>query len=64
MSKNLDNLEILCNKMQAKYGETDELVLQLKQELSAVKERRVKEIARKNFGRRIEDQRIPEQSIH
>lgn len=64
MSKHLDSLEILCNKMRVKYGDADDLVLQLKQELSALKEKRVKNFARKSFGRRIDDKLVQEHSIH
>lgn len=64
MSKHLDSLEILCNKMRVRYGDTDDLVLQLKLELSALKEKKVKDLARKNFGRRTEDRQVQAHAIH
>jgi hypothetical protein len=38
MSKNLQNLERLCQKMQARYGPNDPMVLQLLDELAAKKQ--------------------------
>jgi hypothetical protein len=38
MTKNLQNLERLCQKMQARYGAQDAMVLQLLEELAARKE--------------------------
>jgi hypothetical protein len=40
MPKNLQNLERLCQKMQARYGPTDPMVLQLMEELAARKSQR------------------------
>ena len=38
MSKSLQNLERLCQKMQARYGAQDPMVLQLLDELAAKKQ--------------------------
>lgn len=35
MSKNLDNLKRLCQKMQARYGSDDEMVMQVKKALES-----------------------------
>lgn len=64
MSKHLDNLEILCNKMRVRYGDTDDLVLQLKQEISVVREKKIKELARKGFGRRSDDSPVHAHTVH
>lgn len=37
MSKSLQNLERLCHKMQARYGEQDTMVMQLMSELAMLK---------------------------
>ena len=50
MSKHLENLERLCNKMQLRYGDTDNLVLQFKQELTSLKEKKLKTLSSRNFG--------------
>ena len=42
MKKKLQNLERLCKKMQARFGEQDELVLELKQELATLQEKKLK----------------------
>ena len=36
MKKHLQNLELLCRKMQYRYGDDDELVIELRQELQSV----------------------------
>jgi hypothetical protein len=38
MNKSLQNLERLCQKMQARYGAHDQMVLQLQEELAARKQ--------------------------
>jgi hypothetical protein len=38
MTKNLQNLERLCQKMQARYGEQDPMVQQLREELAERKQ--------------------------
>ena len=37
MRKHLQNLERVCQKLQYRYGDTDELVVQLKNELESLK---------------------------
>jgi hypothetical protein len=37
MNKGLQNLERLCHKMQARYGEHDTMVMQLMNELTTLK---------------------------
>jgi len=64
MNKHLDNFERLCNKMQLRYGDTDNLVLQFKQELHVLKEKKVKALAAKNLGRRTVDIAAPVQMSH
>jgi len=64
MSKHLENLERLCNKLQYRYGDSDSLVLQFKQELGVAKEKRVQDLAAKNLGRRPVDKTAPSHLIH
>ncbi len=64
MKKHLQNMERLCKKMQARYGENDDLVVRFRQELSALQEKKAKSLAFKNFGRRNADKTIAGQSVH
>lgn len=52
MRKKLQNLERLSQKMEARFGDSDELVRAFKRELMAMREKLTEEIAAKNFGRR------------
>lgn len=52
MKKNLQNMERLCEKMQARFGENDDLVLQFRRELEILREKKQKS---ENFGRRSVD---------
>jgi len=52
MRKKLQNLERLSQKMEARFGEGDELVLAFKRELLSMREKLSEEVAAKNFGRR------------
>ncbi len=52
MHKHLQNLQRLCQKMQARYGEDDELVMQLKQEMAAFEAKAAKDSEAFNKGRR------------
>lgn len=63
MRKKLQNLERLCQKVEARFGEDDELVLAFKQELLSMREKLSKEVSAKNFGRRKLD-RIDPLAIH
>lgn len=64
MKKHLQNLERLCMKMQARYGDNDDLVMTLKQELLVLQERKPKGPTPHNFGRRDSDKAKPSQSVH
>ena len=64
MSKHLQNLERLSQKMQERYGDGDDLVLELKQELSAMERKKAKDYAAKNLGRRKLDQPMQAPSVH
>jgi len=64
MKKHLQNLERLCQKMQARYGDSDDLVLRLRQELSALQEKRANSQTFKNFGQRHADKTTSSQSVH
>lgn len=55
MKKNLQNMERLCEKMQARFGESDDLVLQFRRELEILREKKQKSLERENFGRRSVD---------
>ena len=64
MKKKLQNMERLCMKMQARFGEDDDLVLQLKQELSKLQENRRKSLEARSFGRRSADAANAVQALH
>lgn len=64
MNKHLESLDILCNKLRVRYGDNDDLVLQLKQELSVLKEKRTKDLAKRNFGRRAGDKCVAAPAFH
>lgn len=40
MRKHLQNLERVCQKLQFRYGDTDELVMELKKELESLNARK------------------------
>ena len=63
MRKKLQNLERLNQKMEARFGEGDELVLAFKRELLSMREKLSKEIAAKNLGRRTIDQVDPKVTL-
>ncbi len=64
MKKHLQNMERLCKKMQARYGESDDLVVRFRQELSALRELKAKSLVFRNFGRRYVDRTPSNQSVH
>lgn len=64
MKKHLQNMERLCKKMQARYGESDDLVVRFRQELSALQELKAKSLVFRNFGRRYVDRAPSNQSVH
>jgi ABC-type transporter Mla subunit MlaD len=59
MHKHLQNLERLCEKMQARYGEQDELVAQLQQALTSLRAKSEQSLAARNQGRRKQDVSLP-----
>ena len=64
MSKHLQNLQRLCQKMQARYGEDDALVMELKQELALLEARKSRNRAAANQGRRTWDRREASPPVH
>jgi succinyl-CoA synthetase beta subunit len=64
MHKHIQNLQRLFQKMQARYGENDELVIQLKQELIAFEAKMAKDTAAVNQGRRHRDLAPQSLAIH
>ena len=64
MHKHLQNLQRLFQKMQARYGDNDELVLQLKQELIAFEAKAAKNRAAVNKGRRKLDLTPRSYAVH
>ena len=64
MSKHLQNLQRLCQKMQVRYGESDIFVLELKQEIAAHEAKKIKNTAAMNPHRRKEDQSALAQRLH
>jgi hypothetical protein len=62
--KHLQNLQRLFQKMQARYGESDELVVQLKQELTAFEAKVAKDRAAVNKGRRQLDLAPSSYALH
>lgn len=63
MRKKLQNLERLSQKMEARFGENDELVLAFKRELLSMREKLSEEIAAKNLGRRKIDKIDPQATL-
>lgn len=63
MRKKLQNLERLSQKMEARFGEGDELVLAFKRELLSMRDKLSEEIAAKNLGRRKMDQVDPQSTL-
>jgi len=55
MKKHIQNLQRLCQKMQVRYGEGDDLVLQLNQELTALEAKKSRNLAAANHNRRKQD---------
>jgi hypothetical protein len=53
--KKLQNMERLWQKMQARFGDQDPLVIAFKQELTVLQESGRKELLAHNFGRRQAD---------
>ena len=64
MHKHLQNLQRLFQKMQTRYGESDELVVQLKQELLAFEAKVAKDTAAVNKGRRYLDLTPRSHALH
>lgn len=63
MRKKLQNLERLSQKMEARFGEDDELVLAFKRELLSMRDKLSEEIAAKNLGRRKMDRVDPQSTL-
>lgn len=63
MRKKLQNLERLSQKMEARFGEGDELVLAFKRELLSMRDKLSEEIAAKNLGRRKMDKADPQATL-
>jgi|GEM_PF-2712691 len=63
MRKKLQNLERLSQKMEARFGEGDELVLAFKRELLSMRDKLSEEVAAKNLGRRKMDQVDPQSTL-
>ncbi len=64
MKKKLQNMERLWQKMQAKFGDEDTLVMEFKQELSVLQENGRKNQLAKNFGRRKDDAADSAKAMH
>ena len=52
MTKHIQNLHRLCEKMAARYGEDDTLVLELKQEIMICEAKKTRDANRENLRRR------------
>lgn len=64
MSKHLQNLQRLCQKMQDRYGEADNLVVELKQQLALLEARKSKNSDAATYGRRSQDRRESSPPLH
>ena len=64
MTKHLQNLERLHKKMTVRYGDADDLVLQLRQEVSALEKKTSRDLAAKNLARRQVDYEAPAHLKH
>jgi hypothetical protein len=64
MKKHIQNMERLWLKMQARYGESDDLVQRFRQDLSALQEKNAKKRASKGVGLRQADKPSVGPSVH
>ena len=64
MTNHLLYLESLHRKMAIRYGGGDDLVLQLKQEISELEKKAAKDLDAKNIGRRTVDRAPPTRLSH
>lgn len=64
MHKHLQNLQRLCQKLQFRYGDDDDLVIQLKHELESLEARKSRNLAMANLGRRKQDMGESSMPLH
>jgi hypothetical protein len=64
MIKHLQNLQRLCQKMQARYGDGDDFVRELKQEITLLEARKSNNLVSANHGRRKYDRIEPTPPLH
>jgi peptidoglycan hydrolase CwlO-like protein len=64
MKKHIQNLQRLCQKLQVRYGENDDLVLQLKQELMSLEAKKSKNLAAMNHLRRKQETNLSTTHLH
>lgn len=64
MHKHLQNLERLCPKLQFRYGDDDDLVMQLKCEIGSLDTSHSKNHPKESQGRCLQDNAESAQPIH
>ena len=64
MHRRLQDLQGLCEKLQARYGDDDDLVLQLKQALESLAANETRNHARAHHNRRKQDQTELSKPLH
>ena len=64
MHRRLQDLQGLCEKLQARYGDDDDLVLQLKQALESLAANETRNHARAHHDRRQQDKTEPSKPLH
>ena len=64
MSKHIQNLHRLCEKMEARYGKEDDFVLELRQEITVLEAKKSKDTAAANLRRRKGDSLTTPQPLH
>jgi hypothetical protein len=64
MHRRLQDLQELCEKLQARHGDDDDLVLQLKQALESLAANETRNHATAHHNRRKEDKTEPSKPLH
>lgn len=64
MHRRLQDLQELCKKLQARYGDDDDLVLQLEQALESLAANEARNHATAHHNRRQQDKAEPSKPLH
>jgi hypothetical protein len=64
MNKHIQNLQRLCEKMEARYGKDDDFVMELRQELAKYEAKKARDAAAANLRRRKGDGGLTARPVH